>query len=64
MAQQEANGEFIYVLNKKGPLGKFDSREEYIQLLRASKIAFYKTPRIDGDERHTGGFNPVTPRLL
>ena len=64
VAQQEVNGELVYVSNKKGPLGKFDSREEYIQLLRASKIAFYTTPGIDGGERRTGGFNPVTPRLL
>lgn len=64
VAQQEVNGEFVYVSNKKGLLGKFDSREEYIQLLRASKIAFYTTPGIDGGERRTGGFNPVTPRFL
>ena len=64
VAQQEVNGELIYVSNKKGPLGKLDSREEYIQLLRASKIAFYTTPGIDGGEKRTGGFNPVTPRFL
>ncbi len=36
----------------------------YINLLRASKISFYSTPGIDGGEKRTGGFNPVTPRYL
>lgn len=62
--QQEINGEFHYVSNQRGPIGKFQSRESYIELLQASKIAFYSTPGLDGGEKRTGGFNPVTPRYL
>ena len=62
--QQEIAGEFHYVSNQRGPIGKFQSREAYIELLRASKISFYSTPGLDGGEKRTGGFNPVTPRYL
>lgn len=62
--QQEIAGEFHYVSNLRGPIGKFQSRESYIGLLQASKISFYSTPGLDGGEKRTGGFNPVTPRYL
>jgi hypothetical protein len=62
--QQEIAGEFCYVSNLRGVIGKFQTREDYIGLLRASKISFYSTPGIDGGEKRTGGFNPVTPRYL
>ncbi len=62
--QQEINGEFHYVSNQRGPIGKFQSRESYIELLQSSKISFYSTPGLDGGEKRTGGFNPVTPRYL
>ena len=62
--QQEIEGEYHYVSNKRGTIGKFHTRQEYIELLRASKISFYSTPGIDGGEKRTGGFNPVTPRYL
>jgi hypothetical protein len=62
--QQEIDGEFYYVSNKRGTIGKFQTREEYMRLLRASKISFYSTPGLDGGEKRTGGFNPVTPRYL
>lgn len=32
--------------------------------MRASKVSFYSTPGLDGGEKRTGGFNPVTPRFL
>ena len=62
--QQEIDGEFYYVSNKRGTIGKFQTREDYMQLLRASKISFYSTPGLNGGEKRTGGFNPVTPRYL
>jgi len=62
--QESLNGELYYKSNKKGLVGKFHSRQDYVNLLRASKIAFYSTPGIDGGEKRTGGFNPVTPRFL
>lgn len=62
--QQEIDGEFHYVSNQRGSIGKFQDRESYLELLRASKISFYSTPGLDGGEKRTGGFNPVTPRYL
>ncbi|WP_083322575.1 hypothetical protein [Hymenobacter lapidarius] len=62
--QEEIDGEYYYASNQTGLVGKFQSREDYIGLLRASKISFYSTPGIDGGEIRTGGFNPVTPRYL
>lgn len=62
--QEEVKDELHYVSNKRGSIGRFDTRESYINLLRESKIAFYSTPGLDGGEKRTGGFNPVTPRYL
>lgn len=62
--QQEIDGEFYYVSNQRGTVGKFQTRGDYMRLLRASKISFYSTPGLDGGEKRTGGFNPVTPRYL
>jgi hypothetical protein len=55
---------FCYESSKKGVIGKFHTRQAYIDLLRSSKISFYSTPGVDGGEQRTGGFNPVTPRYL
>jgi hypothetical protein len=62
--QQEIDGEYYYVSNQRGTIGKFQTREDYVRLLRASKVSFYSTPGLDGGEKRTGGFNPVTPRYL
>lgn len=64
LQQTMVNDELHYVSNKRGLIGKFHSREEYMNLLRASKVSFYTTPGVDGGEVRTGGFNPVTPRFL
>jgi hypothetical protein len=61
---EQVDGEFYYVSNKSGRIGKFNKRDEYINLLRSAKVGFYSTPGIDGDEERTGGFGPVTPRFL
>lgn len=62
--QEHKNGELYYRSNKIGIIGKFQSREEYINLIRNAKISLYATPGIDGGEKRTNGFNPVTPRFL
>lgn len=62
--QQELDGEYYYMSNKRGMIGKFQTREDYMRLLRASRVSFYSTPGLDGGEKRTGGFNPVTPRYL
>lgn len=62
--QKQINGEFYYISNKSGVVGKFSGRDEYINLLRSAKVGLYSTPGIDGDEKRTGGFCPVTPRFF
>jgi hypothetical protein len=62
--QTVIDGDFCYCSNKSGVIGAFNDRESYVDLLRASRVGFYSTPGIDGGEKRTGGFNPVTPRLL
>lgn len=62
--QIRKDGELYYESNKKGIVGKFHTRREYMNLLKTAKVAFYATPGMDGGERRTGGFNPVTPRLF
>lgn len=57
-------GSLYYSSNQRGIIGKFDTREEYLQLIRASRVSFYATPGIDGGEQRTGSFNPVTPRFF
>lgn len=72
----EKHSDFSYILrknngnnlnyydNKGNCMGFPDTREEYFKILRKAKISFYSTPGIDGGEKHTNGFNQVTPRLL
>lgn len=62
--QDQIDGKLFYMSNKNGKIGCFHTREEYIDLIRSCKIGFYATPGIDGGEKRTGGFNPVTPRYL
>jgi hypothetical protein len=62
--QIQQNGELYYTSNIRGIIGKVHSREDYINLIRSGRISFYATPGIDGGEKRTNGFNPVTPRLF
>jgi hypothetical protein len=58
------DGKFFYFSNKTGLIGEFGTRNEFIQLIRASKCAFYATPGMDGGDTRTKGFNPLTPRFF
>jgi hypothetical protein len=62
--QIQQNGQLYYNSNKRGLIGNFHTRMEYVDLIRSSKITFYSTPGIDGGEARTNGFNPVTPRFF
>jgi hypothetical protein len=62
--QVQQNKELYYTSNKKGIIGKYHERFEYMKLIESSKVGFYSTPGIDGGELRTNGFNPVTPRLF
>ncbi|MDH6354812.1 hypothetical protein M2132_001143 [Dysgonomonas sp. PH5-45] len=57
------NGNFYYFSTKTGRIGTFNTREEYLALLKQCKVALYSTPGIDGDGR-SKGMNPVTPRIF
>jgi hypothetical protein len=62
--QENVNDILYYKSNKRGIIGSFHTRKEYVDLLRKSRVGIYTTPGIDGGENRTGGFNPVTPRFL
>ena len=58
------NNEFVNISNIQGRLGSLGQRESYMDLLKQSRIALYGTPGIDGGEKRTRGYNPVTPKYL
>jgi hypothetical protein len=58
------DNEMQYKSNKRGLLGSFYKRSEYLKLISEGRIAFYSTPGMDDGFKRTGGFNPVTPRYL
>lgn len=60
----EEGKSLYYHSNKQGIVGPADTHEQYLEMIKRAKIAFYATPGIDGGEVRTGGFNPVTPRLF
>jgi len=52
-----------YFSTKRGWLGPIESRNEFMDFLATAKISLVSAPGIDGGEKRTGGFNPVTPRF-
>lgn len=59
------DGHFKYYLSANGEeVSVGDTREQYINLLRQSKIALYTTPGMDGTRPDANGWNQVTPRFL
>lgn len=59
------NGHFLYYLSSTGEtLSIGDTREQYMELLRKSRIALYTTPGMDGTRPDANGWNQVTPRFL
>lgn len=57
-------GHFVYYTSNGEKLGNKDSRLDYIQLLRLSRVCIYSTPGMDNDRFQTNGFHQVTPRFL
>jgi len=58
------NGNFPYYTTDGEFIGNVNTRQDYINLIRKSRIGLYTTPGIDGGEQRTNGFNQVTPRFL
>jgi len=53
----------IYYTSTGVCLGNLD-RNEYIELLKKSKVGLYSTPGIDNSRLGANGYNQVTPRFL
>ncbi|MEY8267057.1 hypothetical protein AALA79_11885 [Lachnospiraceae bacterium 64-25] len=59
------DGHFSYYVSSTGAeVSCGDSRQEYMSLLRKSRIALYTTPGMDGTRPDANGWNQVTPRFL
>ncbi len=61
---ERIEGEVQIISNKHLRMGLFKKREDFISLLRRSKISLVSAPGLDEDRIRTGGFSPVTPRFL
>jgi hypothetical protein len=61
---KKVDDQLVIVSNKSGVMGVFQKREEFLSLLRRSKISLVSAPGLDEDKVRTGGFSPVTPRFL
>ncbi|MCQ2181917.1 MAG: glycosyltransferase family 1 protein [Bacteroidales bacterium] len=44
--------------------GFIDNRDNYLNMMKQTKVALYSTPGIDGGESRCNGFSQVTPRFL
>jgi hypothetical protein len=62
--RKQKNNQFFYYTSTGDLLGDINTREQYVELMRKSRIGLYATPGIDGGEIRTNGFNQVTPRFL
>jgi len=61
--RKNIGNKFVYVNNKGNIISNGENREDYINLIRKSKIAFYSTNGIDTEiDRHLQ--DQVTPRLF
>ncbi len=61
------DGDFNYYQVQNGVetfVGNINDRDDYMRLMRKSKIGLYMTPDIDTDHKRSCGFNQVTPRFL
>ena len=61
---EDENKKFHYYSSTGDYIGDINTREQYINLMRKSRIGLYSTPGIDGGEARTNGFNQVTPKFL
>ncbi|MBP3602583.1 MAG: hypothetical protein J6J79_00365 [Lachnospiraceae bacterium] len=59
------NGHYIYYLSRTGKFISYgDTREEYWNLVKQSKVAVYTTPGMDNTRLDANGWNQVTPHFL
>lgn len=60
----EGEIKYTYYTNRGEFVGSVKSREDYISLIRKSRIAIYSTPSMDASRETAKGFNQVTPKFL
>lgn len=64
VSAKKINNQMQMFSNQLGSLGRFETRLDFLNLLRRSKISLVSSPGLDDDKIRTGGFSPVTPRFL
>jgi hypothetical protein len=56
-------GDLQYTSTLHGKYGTVNTREEYMELLRKSKVCLFSSPGIDNSRRNTNGIDFPTPRF-
>lgn len=63
--KQVEDNSSVYVSNKRGKLpDDYSVRQNYRNLIKNCKIAFYSTPGIDSAKKSANNYNQITPRFL
>lgn len=61
---QTADGSLTYFSTTHGNIGKFDSRDEYMDLIKSCKVSLVSSPSCDkGRSEEFGGIDFITPRF-
>ena len=61
---QSNNGSLTYISTTRGNLGKFDKRNEYVELLKSCRISLVSTPGMDKSRTDFGNVDFFTPRFF
>lgn len=76
MRYAKRHPEFTYVYQKQeggqrcnydqndNKLCTVNTRQEYMDFMKTSRVALYSTPSMDGGEKRAKGYNQVTPKFL
>lgn len=59
---QTENGSLTYESTRRGSLGKFDTRDEYLRMMQRCRVSLVSTPAMD-QSRDFGGIDFFTPRF-
>lgn len=61
---QTEDGSLTYISTTRGNIGRFDTRRNYFEMLKASKISLVSTPCFEGERKSVfGNMDFVTPRF-
>lgn len=62
--RKKIGNSICYVTNTGRIIGKADTREELLSIMRQARISLYATSNMDGDKNMMSRFHQVTPRFL